>query len=194
MNLRQGGMLRFVAFAAVILLVNGCANTATLDAVSDYDAGFAFSEVQRLMILPIDRTSAAEKLISDLQVDRINDALTAELVARGYELVDDRQTADVYLAWHLVTREKTDIRSYNAASAYNCWRCGPPVSDVSVRQYVEGTFIVDLIDPTRNRSVWRSTIQSTLKSKPDPSNASKNRALAAKAVLAPFPPDSRDAQ
>jgi len=181
-------------FVAVIYLVNGCASTAKLEALSDFDAGFPFAKVQRFAILPINRTSAAEKLISDLQVDRINAALTAELATRGYTLVDDREAADVYLAWHLVTREKTDIRSYNAASAYNCWRCGPPVSDVSVRQYIEGTFIVDLIDPTRNRSVWRSTIQSTLKSKPDPVNAAKNRALAAKAVLAPFPPDTRAAQ
>lgn len=194
MILRKGLTFRFVALTALIYLLNGCASTATLDAVSDFDSDFAFSKIQRLMILPIDRTSAAEKLISDLQVGRINEALTRELVARGYELVDDKETADVYLAWHLVTREKTDIRSYNAASAYNCWRCGPPVSDVSVRQFIEGTFIVDLIDPARNRSVWRSTIQSTLKSKPDPSNAAKNRARAAKAVLAPFPPDNRDAQ
>jgi hypothetical protein len=162
--------------------------------VSDFDANFAFEKVQSLAILPIDRTSAAEKLISDMQVDRINASLTSELRARGYRVVDDRQSADAYLAWHLVTREETDIRSYNAASAYNCWRCGPPVSDVSVRRYVQGTFIVDVIDPLRNRSVWRSTIQSRLASDPDPKDADNNRAMAAKAVLAPFPPDVAEAQ
>ncbi|WP_439101573.1 DUF4136 domain-containing protein [Congregibacter sp.] len=184
----MGASLRLAVVIFMAYLLNGCAST-DLKAVSDYDTSFAFDRVQRLAILPIDRTSAAEKLISDLQVDRVNEALGEELRSRGYEVVDDRAEADVYLAWHLVTREKTDIRAYNAASAYNCWRCGPPVSDVSVRQYVEGTFIVDLIDPARNRSVWRSTIQSTLKSKPDPDDAAKNRAVAAKAVLAPFPPE-----
>ncbi|WP_439107362.1 DUF4136 domain-containing protein [Congregibacter sp.] len=185
-------MLRAGAFVVLAYLMNACASSgmSSLEAVSDFDADFAFDEVQRLAILPIDRTSAAEKLISDMQVDRINKSLGIELQSRGYEIVSDRDAADVYLAWHLVTREKTDIRSYNAASAYNCWRCGPPVSDVSVRQYIEGTFIVDLIDPERNRSVWRSTIQSTLKSNPDPKDAEMNRAVAVKAVLAPFPPDS----
>ena len=94
------------------------------------------------------------------------------------------------MSWHLVTREKTDIRSYDAASTYNCWRCGPPVSDVSVRQYTEGTFIVDFIDPHRNRSVWRSTIQSRLKAQPDPTEASANRTAAVKAIFAPFPPEA----
>lgn len=186
-------MLRASAFLALAYLLNGCAS-APLEAVSDFDSKFAFGEVQSFAILPIDRTSAAEKLISDMQVERINDALSAELEARGYRVVADRETADVYLAWHLVTREKTDIRSYNAASAYNCWRCGPTVSDVSVRQYLLGTLIVDLIDPERSRSVWRSTIQSELAANPDPKDAEKSRAIAAKAVLAPFPPEVTEAQ
>ena len=185
----MGLTFRAVAVAALAYFLNACAST-TLEAVNDYDADFAFAAVQRFAILPIDRTSAAEKLISDMQVDRINAALTSELQSRGYSVVDDRENADVYLSWHLVTRERTDIRSYNTASAYNCWRCGPPVSDVSVDRFIEGTFIVDLIDPARNRSVWRSTIQSRLKSNPDPKDAPRNRATAAKAVLAPFPPTS----
>jgi hypothetical protein len=180
-------ILRAGAASALLVLLCSCATTA-LEAVSDYDSDFDFSKVQRLAILPIDRTSAAEKLISDMQVDRINDALVAELQARGYAVVDDRSAADVYLSWHLVTREKTDIRSYNTASTYNCWRCGPPVADISVRQYTEGTFIVDMIDPLRSRSVWRSTIQSQLKDDPDADAVAKKRARAAKAVLAPFPP------
>ena len=124
------------------------------------------------------------------RVELIDGATGTELERRGFSVVEDRADANVYLSWHLVTREVTDIRSYNASSAYQCWRCGPPVSDVSVRQFTEGTFIVDMIDPLRNRSVWRSTIQSRLSDKPDPSQAEQRRAAAATAVLAPFPPDA----
>lgn len=169
-------------------LLTGCAGPQ-LQAVSDYDENFDFSQVQAITILPIDRTSAAERLISDLQVDRINEALGVELRNRGFVVVETRDEADAYLSWHLVTRERTDIRSYNSASSYNCWRCGPPVADVAVRQYTEGTFIADLIDPGRNRSVWRSTIQSRLKGQPDPDTARENRAAAARAVFADLPPE-----
>jgi hypothetical protein len=62
------------------------------------------------------------------------------------------------------------------------------VADVNVRQYTEGTFIVDLIDPMRSRSVFRSTIQSRLKEQPDPEKGAERRARAATAVLKPFPP------
>lgn len=179
--------MRFVLALALLVSLAAC-STTSLESVSDFDRDFDFTDVKRFAILPIDRTSAAETLISDMQVSRINEALAAELSGRGYKIVDERSEADLYLSWHLVTREKTDIRSYNASSAYNCWRCGPPVSDVSVRQYTEGTFIVDLIDPSRNRSVWRSTIQSRLNKQPSPEQAAENRATAAKAIFVPFPP------
>ena len=182
------GRAPHAAFLLVVSMVlAGCAGPR-YEAFSDFDDSYDFSGVRAIAILPIDRTTPAETLISDMQAARINEALGAELENRGYSVVEDRVDADMYLAWHLVTRERTDIRSYNAASAYNCWRCGPPVSDVSVRQYTEGTFIVDLIDPLRNRSVWRSTIESELRARPDPGEAARNRMAAAKAALAPFPP------
>lgn len=178
--------------AAIGLLLGGllsaCSTTPPLEAVSDFDRSFDFTTAKTFAILPIDRTSAAEKLISDMQVRRIEEALSTELENRGYAVTESRDEADLFVSWHLVVREKTDIRSYNASTAYQCWRCGPPVSDVSVRQYSEGTFIVDFIDPDRTRSVWRSTIQSRLKAQPDPDKAQENRARAAKIVLAPYPP------
>ena len=176
-----------MSLAPFLLLLGACAGPR-FEAVSDFDRSYDFSDVETIALLPIDRTSVAERMITDMQVDRINAALTRELADRGYRVVEERQDADLFLSWHLVTRERTDIRSYNAASTYQCWRCGPPVSDVTVNKYLEGTFIVDLIDPLRNRSVWRSTIESRLRAQPDPAQAERNRVTAARAVLAPFPP------
>lgn len=184
-------VLQLALLLTVFVLPLGCASTPKLEAVSDFDRTYDFTSARSFSILPIDRTSAAERLISDMQVSRIEEALSAELVRRGYHMAPSREEADLYLSWHLVTREKTDIRSYNASSAYQCWRCGPPVSDVTVRQYTEGTFIVDLIDPLRNRSVWRSTIQSRISAAPVTDEA---RQLAAEAVLAPYPPEPSGAE
>lgn len=180
----------FLARAALLVLALPLANCAStqMASQSDFDTDYDFAPAQRFAILPIDRTTAAEKLISDMQVDRIEKALSDELRTRGYEVVTDRDAADLLVSWHLVTREKTDIRSYNAASTYTCWRCGPPVSDTSVRQFTQGTLIVDLIDPLRSRSVWRSTIQSRLSDKPDPKKAAEIRAKAARLIFAPYPP------
>jgi hypothetical protein len=144
--------------------------------------------VRAVYILPIDRTSLNTVRISDMQIDRINGALSTELQLRGFRVVDERSGADLFMTWHLVTEERMDVRTYNSMSYYSCWRCGPSVSDVSVRQYTQGTFIVDMIDPVRNQSVWRASISSRLKERPDPENGAERRAEAARAIFAEFPP------
>lgn len=179
-------VLRVLAGLALLSLVTACAST--LEANMDFDQQFNFSEVRKIAIQPVDRTGLSIVRISDMQVERIDQALADALQRKGFEIVSDNTEADVYLTWHLVTEERTDVRSYNSMSYYNCWRCGPSVSDVSVRQYTQGTFIVDMIDPMRNQSVWRSIIESRLQPEPDPEKASARREEAASAIFAQFPP------
>ncbi len=171
----------------LVILLSACGSTP-LEPVSDYDQAFDFSKVRNIAIQPIERANLNTVRVSDMQVNRINEALVNDLRRKGFTLVKDNSQADLLLTWHLVTQEKTDVRSYNSASYYNCWRCGPTVSDVSVRQYTEGTFIVDMIDPARGQSVWRSTIESRLQSNPNPEDAAERRREAAMAIFSSFPP------
>ncbi|PLW68367.1 DUF4136 domain-containing protein [Pseudohalioglobus lutimaris] len=179
-------VLRALGGLAVLALVTACAST--LEANMDYDQQFDFSKVRKIAIQPVDRTGLSIVSISDMQVQRIDEALAQELQRKGFEIVSDNSEADVFLTWHLVTEERTDVRTYNSMSYYNCWGCGPAVSDVSVRQYTQGTFIVDMIDPMRNQSVWRSIIESRLRPEPDPEKAGARREEAAAAIFAQFPP------
>ena len=181
--------IRFLqAAAAMLLLALISACSTPLEATMDFDSQFDFSKVQKIAIQPVDRTNLSMISISDMQVERIDGALAAELERKGFEIVSSDAEADMFLVWHLVTEERTDVRTYNSMSYYNCWRCGPNVSDVSVRQYTQGTFIVDMIDPMRNQSVWRSIIESRLQSNPDPAEAPARRKEAATAIFAQFPP------
>lgn len=176
------------ALAALMLLALVSACTTPLEANMDFDAQFDFSKVKKIAIQPVDRTDLSMIRISDMQVDRIDGALASELQRKGFQIVSDHAQADMFLTWHLVTEERTDVRTYNSMSYYNCWRCGANVSDVSVHQYTQGTFIVDMIDPVRNQSVWRSIIASRLQSEPDPEGAEMRRQEAAQAIFAQFPP------
>lgn len=175
-----------VAALLLVLVVTACASTPT--AVMDYDRSFDFTPVRNIAIQPINRMGAGSVVISDMQVDRINQALTDELGRRGYQVVADNAQADMLLTWHLITQERMDVRSYNTSSRYNCWNCSS-TSDVRITQSTQGTFIVDLIDPQSLRSVWRSTWQSRLRDQPDPERAEENRRAAATAIFAQFPPN-----
>jgi hypothetical protein len=179
--------LQATAALFVLSLVTACATP--LEATMDFDSGFDFTKVQKLAIQPVDREDLSSLQISDMQEARIDRALADELQRKGFEIVSDNSQADLYMIWHLVTEERTDVRSYNSMSYYNCWGCGPAVSDVSVRQYTQGTFIDDRIDPLRSKSVWRSVIESRLRNQPeDPEVLAEERREAATAVFAEFPP------
>jgi hypothetical protein len=143
--------------------------------------------VRNIAIQQFDRTSPSTVVISDMQIDRVNEALAKELERRGFSVVADNADADMLLVWHLVTQERTDIRSFNSSARYNCWNCAG-ASNVTVRQYTQGTFIVDMIDPVKLRSVWRSIIESRMRDQSDPQRAAENREEAARAIFANFPP------
>ena len=179
--------VHLIAAAATLLLVAACSSTPSLEARTDYNREYDFSGVSRIAIQPVQRANLAAVRISDMQVARMNAAFSDALQARGLEVVDNNAEADLLMTWHLVTEERTDVRTYNTSSMYNCWRCGPVMSDVSVRQYTQGTLIVDMIDPMRNRSVWRSIVQSRLR-QTDAEQAEALRNEAARASFAQFPP------
>ncbi len=174
-----------LAVAALLSLVAAC--STPIEAVTDFNEQFDFSKVRKVAVQPVDRSNVNAVKVSDMQVDRVNRALADELTRRGFQVLEANSAdADLLMTWHLVTEERTDVRTYNSMSYYNCWRCGPTVSDVTVRQYTQGTFIVDMIDPATRRSVWRSIIQSRLEAQPSPTE--ERRREAAAAIFAEFPP------
>ena len=182
-------ILRCRAFLGLSLavLLGACSSTpATPKPITDCDRGYDFSGVHKIAIQPIDRTLVSTVLISDMQISRINEALTAELERRGFQVVPDNVDADMFLAWNLVTQERTDVRTFNTSSRYNCWNCGS--SNIRVTQFTQGTFIVDMIDPTRLQSVWRSTFESRMRNTVDSAQAAEFRSAAAAAIFARFPP------
>lgn len=177
--------LRVLWPCLLALLFTACTSTPTAN--MDFDSSFDFGPVKTIAIQPINRTVASTIIVSDMQVSRINEAITQELEQRGYRMVADNAQADLFLTWHLITQERMDVRNYNTSIRYNCWNCGG--SNVRVTQFTQGTFIVDLIDPERLQSVWRSVFESRLRNQPDPAQAEENRRAAAAAIFADFPPN-----
>lgn len=173
---------------SMALLLAACSSTPT--ATMDFDPGFDFSGVQKITIQPIHRTEASQAVLSDMQIARVKESLTAELQRRGFQVVPNNADPDMLLAWHLVTQERTDVRTFNTSTRYNCWNCRRmgmgSNTNVTVRQYTQGTFIVDMIDPVRLQAVWRAVVESRMRS--DPDQAAEARDAAVAAVLAEFPP------
>ena len=186
-------------FGAAALLA-ACASSPPKPTV-DYKPDYDFSAVKTLGFYHESGAVSGNNPIplSDMERDRIDLALQTALEKKGFTWDEDGDEANLLVSWHLVTQDKTDVRTYetpsmgvgysryggyNRYSMYNCWGCTQ--TEVSVRNYTEGTFIVDMIDPKLKKSVWRGVIQSRLKGEMAQDQDKYN--AAADLILASFPP------
>ena len=200
----QGTFQRGLILLAMTTLLMACASGPPKPTV-DYKQDYSFMDVKKIGFYRESGQVTGDNplQLSDIQRERIDTALTYALGNRGFQIVDDPAQADMLLSWHLVTQHKTDVRTYetpaygagygysrygyyNRYSAYNCWSCAPTRTEVSVQNYTQGTFIVDMIDPKMKKSVWRGVTQSKLKGKHSEDQGKYNEA--ATAIFAGFPP------
>lgn len=187
---------------ATALLLAACASgppKPTVDYKSDYD----FSQVKKIAFYKKSGQVTGDNplQLSDIQKNRADNALEFALRNKGFELIEDPKQADMLISWHLVTQHKTDVRTYsspgyapymgyNRYAMYSCWSCMPMQTDVSVQNYTEGTFIVDMIDPNLRQSVWRGVTKSKLRGHSGNEDGNKQEAYneAATVIFAEFPP------
>ena len=195
-------LIRFTAALVAALMLAACA-TKPPEPVVDFAPDYHFSQPKTIGFYAMsgEVTGNNPTELTDFQRDRIDDALQGALEAKGFVFVDKTADADLLLSWHLNLMEKTDVKTYNNPSygasvgysrynryaMYSCYSCFDN-TEVKVKDYTQGTFIVDMIDPAQNKSVWRSVTQSKLKG-----DGLKDQALIEKGsrlVLQGFPPGS----
>ena len=194
---------RLLVLPALAMLV-ACTSSPPKPEV-DYKADYNFGAVRKIAFYDDSGMIGGNNPIplSDMQRERIDVALEQALGSKGYEMLPEKDAdqADLLISWTLITNDKTDVRTYetpamgmsagygryggyNRYSMYNCWGCTQ--TEVSVRNYTEGTFIVDMIDPKLKKSVWRGLTQSKMKGNHDADQDKYN--AAADRIFASFPP------
>ena len=148
--------------------------------------------------------------LSDMQRERLDTALGDALAARGFQLVDNASEADLLMSWHLVTQHQTDVHQtasfgfgygrgyryghvgYRYGGFYDPFSCGygPGYGGlhptVFVQNYTRGKFIVDMIDPVTDKSVWRGITESRLRD--DPTIEQEKYVETANFLFSTFPP------
>ncbi|WOH38448.1 DUF4136 domain-containing protein [Thalassotalea fonticola] len=158
-------------FAALLLLLSGCATSYNPDI--DYNPEYNFAQLQTFVVLDDFEANqqASKKLnrnLSSLDNDRLIKAISNTLKQKGMAEVD-KADADMQVRFQLVTKDKTQLRTYNTGF-YQCWRCRGFYSyphhtgtQVEIKDYVEGTIIIDFVDPAEGKSVWRSVVSKAIK-------------------------------
>jgi hypothetical protein len=158
---------------------------------SDYDPSADFSQLRTWSWLPQTRESGDPRLDNALLDSRIRNAVEAELRAKGFERVDSG-ASNFQVVYHVNVEGKVDVdtvyRGYPHGRYGRYGYRGGGYSETTVRQYDEGTLLIDFLDPDSGALLWRGSGQATVRESSSPEQRTKRVNEAVNKILAQFPP------
>ncbi len=169
------------------LLLGACSSTYT--ATSDHQAAYDFSQVKSFYI--IGDTENSNPMLSDIDRDRFNTAITTELSLLGMSATD-KESADVLVSYFVAAKDKTKVYASPSSHIALAPRYGysASVSNVHARSYTEGTFVLDIIDNNLQKGVWRSTLQKPIKKHQTMQEKSEQIVIQIRAMFTDLPTQS----
>jgi len=186
-----------------VLALAGC---ATVQVQRDYDTDVSFEELETYTLLEQAGKSTGHPAVNSPLVDRrIRSAIERELDAMGFRRVTSGD-ADFKVAAHVVAEERLSVATldrygYNnyGYRNYGYRRSGYPfyygyggagiITRDYVREYVQGTLILDIIDGRENELIWRGWASKALAHEPSPDKVDKYVFEAVGKILEGFPPE-----
>ncbi|MEO9870627.1 DUF4136 domain-containing protein [Ekhidna sp.] len=159
--------------ARLLLLTIVCA-CSSVQIFTDYDKEAAFAGYLTFEMGPPSENLPNDPIINDLNGQRIRKAIARQLEARGYRQAPQ---ADLMVNIYVKIEQKTEeVTRYDGpyfpyhsrfwyygywGNYYNFWGSGWGYTTVHVRDYDEGTLIVDLVDTKTKRLVWHGVATGT---------------------------------
>lgn len=182
-----------IAVALGLLSLVACGG---LPVSTDYDTSRDFTALKTFAWLEPSKKILIDPLVdNDLMNRRIKRSVERQLAAQGYSKASNGQQANFLVSYHVVAEDKLSITSFHDHYGYYpCWRgCyrsgfgGFGHSDIDVRQYKQGTFMIDIINPETKELMWRGVAGKRL-SKGSPQQRDEYVNEIVTAILLKFPP------
>ena len=156
--------LLFIA-GALFLVLTSCASgpTITVNSAPGTDLS-SFQTFNFMQPLGTDRGNGARTTMCTMLMTSVN----REMASRGLTQSD---SPDLLVDFFVTTQDRVDVRTTSTGmhsvhrSHWNRRCCSTwPTYQTTVRQYTEGTLLIDLIDPAANAMVAEGAAQSRLRS------------------------------
>ena len=180
--------MRIIAWLAIASIATSFACSG-IRVQTDYDPSADFSNVRSYAWF--DERSGVQgdrQDVTSLLDRRVRSAIDTELQRKGIALVDD-SAASVLVSYHLGVETKLDVDTINTGYGYGAYgRYGGISTTTTVREYQEGTLLIDVIDPSANKLVWRGSGQARIRQSSTPEDRKARIDEAVKEILEKFPP------
>lgn len=166
-------MNRLLRYALVVLSAVALAACTGIPVSTDYQQGWQLQSGASYGWLDPSEKAPRDPIVdNDLVRQRIKGAVDDALRARGLQQ-GEAATADYLVAYHIAQEERVDIDTFHSwYGYYPCWGCygyghfGPrmgyydpwgygPGRDIWVREYTQGTLVIDVVDASTRQLVWR---------------------------------------
>ncbi|MEH6570964.1 MAG: DUF4136 domain-containing protein [Halioglobus sp.] len=184
-------------FIFFTLILAGCATKGTYEV--DYDEYRDFSNYKSFRwyddVHPSQEADYRQYNSSD---QRVRDHVDGYLQKKGFELLDSG-TSDFWVNYHISKQSNMKIDNfgrYPSAGAHGAVSGGTYGSAVavgyssgpSVKEYKEGTVVIDIIDVQSSEIVWRGIAEERLPKKMDRATRDEMAAVITRELLEDFPP------
>ncbi len=177
----------------LILILSSC---SVITVHQDFDQTYNFQGLRTYSWLDKNRTVSSDTRINnDLVKDRMIKAIEDSLEAKGYTKVDKAQ-ASFLVVWHGSIDSKLQMDTidhyyrpygYGARDIYDPFIRNKTTRTV-VSEYDLGTLLIDILDPTEQKLIWRGTGQGVVHGNQEPAKITKNINNAVQQILSQFPP------
>lgn len=171
--------------AALLALALADCSSVRID--TDYDPNADFSALRSYAWLAETQPPTGDPRIDSALVDaRIRGAVDAQLAERGLVEVDASR-ADFLVAYHVAVERRLDVQTIYRSYGRAGWG-GAGYSDTVVRDYEEGTLLIDFLRPRTGDLLWRGSAQARLREQRTPEARDAYAQMIVGKILAAYPP------
>ena len=188
----------FIYGVLVAISLTGCVTTPSV--FTDYDSSQSFDSYQSFswisdepMIVSGDRGP------NPITAKRLRDAIVSTLERKGYQFVESPDEVDFVVSFTVGARDRIEIREREVIDYFGPhWRWGYdyfgvitprnfPRTEVTSRQYAEGSLAIDIFDVDRKSPVWHGSASKRLSRSELEGRAEDTTQVAVETILADFP-------
>ena len=171
-----------VSFFALTFVLATAAGAVSVN--QDYNQSTDFSKYKTYDLK--EGTPAPSPLVQE----RIVNAITAQLEAKGLKRSAESPDLEVFPHVKISSEKVVDVNSFGYGGYYGWsgWGGGWGTSTVNVRDIPVGTLMVDMVDTASKELVWRGVAQDTVNPNAKPEKRDKNINAAVTKLFGKFPP------
>ena len=170
------------------------AHSSTAQSVKiDFYRSFDFSKIHRYQwrTHPIFEKHPELRDHYSTAIQLVMSATNKQLMKKGYQPVSHEP--DVFLTFFVTAKDVTNtytdmIDPYGAWYGWYGWYAPPIWTVTRTEQYLEGTLLMDFVDPKASQLIWRASATDAIK---DFRTRDKNIDSAVKKIFSKFPPKQK---